>query len=460
MLKAVKFLIWTYVVLLMVEGALRKWVFPGAADAILIIRDPVVILIYLLAIFGRLFPINGFIIAIALMAGASVIASFLAHQSNLIVMLYGLRINYLHLPLIWVMAEALDERDVRRFGVFLLLMAIPTAFIMVEQFRSPMNAPINRGVGGTDVGQIFGAQGKIRPPGLFAFITGPQLYLPLAAAFFFYQMSVKRQLPWLVLLGAGLCIAISLPVSISRTVVIATVLVGATFAFTLLFSSKRGGAIVRTGLLMGALLVGLSFLPVFREGQEVFLSRWQTAATSSNGDAVENISSRVYGGFLTPFITMKRSRPFGMGIGVGSNVGARLLSGKVGFMLAEDEWSKIYLELGPALGSAFIGFRVFLTAYLGWISLQALLLRKEALPLLIFSAAGVAVFQNQWGPPTMLGFAVFGSGMILAALKPAPVEIELEEGEDEHRPEAIPLPPPVPATTPHRPPVLAKGSVA
>ena len=129
-------------------------------------------------------------------------------------------------------------------------------------------------------------------------------------------------------------------------------------------------------------------------------------------------------------------------------------------MLAEDEWSKIYLELGPALGSAFIGFRVFLTAYLGWISLQALLLRKEALPLLIFSAAGVAVFQNQWGPPTMLGFAVFGSGMILAALKPAPVEIELEEGEDEHRPEAIPLPPPVPAPTPHRPPVLAKGSVA
>lgn len=459
MLKAVKNLIWVYVVLLMVEGALRKWVFPGAADALLIIRDPVVILIYALAIFGRLFPINGFIIAIALLTGASVLASFLAHQHSMVVMLYGLRINYLHLPLIWVMAEVLDERDVQRYGIFLLLMAIPTAYIMVQQFKSPMNAWINRGVGGTDVGQIFGAQGKIRPPGLFAFITGPQLYLPLAAAFFFYQMSVKRQLPWLVLLGAGLCIAISLPVSISRTAVIATFLVGATFAFTLVFSSKRGGAIVRTGLIMGALLVGLSFLPVFREGRDVFLSRWQTAATSSQGDAVENISERVYGGFLTPFYTMKRARPFGMGIGVGSNVGARLLSGKVGFMLAEDEWSKIFLELGPALGGAFIGFRIFLTAYLGWVALQALLRRKEALPLLLFSAAGVAVFQNQWGPPTMLGFAVFGAGMVLASLKPAPVEVEsdLEAGEDEHRPEPVLLPPP---TTAHRPPVLAKLSVA
>lgn len=458
MLKKIKFLIWTYVVLLMVEGALRKWVFPGAADALLIIRDPVVILIYLLAIFGRVFPINGFIIAIALMTGASVLASFIAHQHSMVVMLYGLRINYLHLPLIWVMAEVLDERDVRRFGIFFLLMAIPTALIMVQQFRSPMDAPINRGVGGAEAGQIFGAQGKIRPPGLFAFITGPQLYLPLAAAFFFYQMSVKRQLPWLVLLAAGVSIALSLPVSISRTVVLATVLVGATFAFTILFSSKRGGALVRTGLLMGALLAGLSFLPVFREGREVFLSRWETAAVSSNGDAVENISQRMYGGMLTPFLNMKRARPFGVGIGVGSNVGARLLSGKVGFTLAEDEWSKIYLELGPLLGSAFIGFRIFLTAYLGWLALMALLVRKESLPLLIFSAAGVAVFQYQWGPPTLLGFAVFGSGMILAALKPAPVEVEsgLGAGEDAHRPEAVPLPLPVPAATPHRPPVFSK----
>src|ERR1700712_358507 len=271
MLKPIKFLIWTYLVLLIFEGAFRKWVFPGAADILLIVRDPVAILIYMLAIFGRVFPINGFMIAIFVLTVASVIATFLAHQHNLEVMLYGLRINYLHLPLIWVMAEVLDERDVQRYGTFLLLIAIPMALIMVDQFRSPMNAPINRGVGGTEIGQIFGAEGKIRPPGLFAFITGPQIFLPVAAAFFFFQASVKRQLPWIILLGAGICIAISLPVSISRTAVIATLLVGATFALTLVFSSKRGGALVRTGLIMGVLLVGLSFLPIFREGRDVFL---------------------------------------------------------------------------------------------------------------------------------------------------------------------------------------------
>ncbi len=455
MLKAIKFLLWTYLGLLIFEGALRKWVFPGAADALLIIRDPVVILIYALAIFGRVFPINGFVITVGVLTAASVAASFIAGQHNLIVMLYGLRINYLHLPLIWVMAEVLDVRDVRRYGIFILLIAIPMAFIMVEQFRSPINARINQGVGGTEGGQIFGADGKIRPPGFFAFITGPQLFLPLAAAFFFYQMSVKRQLPWLILLGAGISIAISLPVSISRTAVLATVLVGATFAFTLLFGSKRAGALLRTGLLMGLLLVGLSFLPIFSEGRDAFLSRWQTAATSNQGDAVQNISDRVLGGFFQPFVMMKKAPLFGAGIGVGSNVGARLLSGKVGFLLAEDEWSKIFLELGPILGLVFIGFRIVLTVYLGFISLRALVFRREALPLLLFSAAGVAVFEYQWGPPTILGFAVLGSGMILAALKPAPVDDPMMESP-EHRPEPTSLPPAVPPSTTHRPPVLSK----
>jgi hypothetical protein len=454
MLKAIKFLIWTYLVLLIFEGALRKWVFPNAADVLLIVRDPVVLLIYLLAIFGRVFPVNGFIIAVVLLTVASVAASFIAGQHNLMVMLYGLRINYLHVPLIWVMAEVLDRRDVERHGTFLLLVAIPMALVMVQQFRSPMDAPINRGVGGTDIGQIFGANGKIRPPGFFAFITGPQVFLPLAAAFFFYQASVRRQLPWLILLGAGVAIAVSLPVSISRTAVIATVLVGGTFVVTLLFSAKRGGALLRTGLVLGALLAGLSFLPIFREGQDVFLSRWETAAISSDGDAVENVSNRIYGGFLTPFQTMKRAKPFGAGIGVGSNVGAKLLSGKVGFLLAEDEWSKIFLELGPFLGGAYLLFRIGLTCYLGMVALWALLQRREPLPLLIFSAAGAAVFQYQWGPPTLLGFAVFGSGLVLAALKPDPVEEAVSEPE--HRPEAVLLPPDVPPATAQRPPVMSK----
>lgn len=453
--KGIKRLIWVYLILLIFEGALRKWMFPGQADLLLIIRDPVVLGIYLLAFVGGVFPINGFIIAVAALAAGSVAASLIAGQHNWIVMLYGLRINYLHLPLIWIMATLLDRRDVQRLGTFLLLVALPMTLIMIMQFRAPMNAPINRGVGGTDIGQIFGAEGRIRPPGLFAFITGPQLFLPLAAAFFFYQAGTRRQLPWWLLLATGVAVAIALPVSISRTAVIATGLVAATFGFTLFFGAGRGGSLVRTLFILGTLIVSLYYLPVFHEGRDVFLSRWDTAAQQGGGNAWESISDRIFGGLLRPLHTMARAPLFGRGIGVGSNVGAKLLSGSVGFLLAEDEWNKVILELGPLVGGAFLLWRIGLTVYLGVVALQAFWRQREPLPLLIFSATGAAVLIYQWGPPTILGFAVFGAGLILAALKEPAVESETEP-ESEFVSAAPPVLQPLPAASIYRPSVGRK----
>jgi hypothetical protein len=87
--------------------------------------------------------------------------------------------------------------------------------------------------------------------------------------------------------------------------------------------------------------------------------------------------------------------------------------------------------LGPLLGGAFLGFRLFLTAYLGLRALGALFFKRDNLPLLIFSAASVPIALNQWAPPTLLGFAVVGAGLLLASLKDEPVEEEDEEEEDD-----------------------------
>ena len=42
-------LIWVYFLLLLFEGALRKWFLPSLSQGLLIVRDPIVILIYYLA---------------------------------------------------------------------------------------------------------------------------------------------------------------------------------------------------------------------------------------------------------------------------------------------------------------------------------------------------------------------------------------------------------------------------
>lgn len=414
--KTIKALIWLYVILLIFEGALRKWVLPSLADPLLIVRDPVVIAIYVAAFFSGRFPFNGFIAAIGGLAVLSIFASLVTGQTNLLVLGYGLRINYVHLPLIWIMAEVLTRKDVERLGCFLLLVAIPMTLLMVMQFRSPMNSPINRGIGGDEGGQIFGAMGRIRPPGFFSFITGPQVFFPLVAAFFLHQASAHRRLWWPVLIACGLAVLVALPVSISRTAMLATGIVGLVFLLTMARAGAGFGPKAKAALTVGVVALAVSYLPIFGEGREVFMSRWETAAVSTPGNAWSGIIGRVLGGFTQPFHWAAQAPFFGHGIGVGSNVGARLISGHVGFLLAEDEWSKIFLELGPLIGGAFIGFRLVLLAHLGLKALGALFEHRDNLPILLFAAASVPIALNQWAPPTLLGFAVIGAGLLLASL--------------------------------------------
>ena len=415
--KMIKALIWLYVVLLIFEGALRKWVLPSLSDPILIIRDPVAMAIYLLAFASGRFPLNGFVLATFALAAASAVASLIGGQTNLLVLAYGLRINYFHLPLMWVMANVLTRKDVEKLGSLLLLIAIPMTALMVFQFKSPMNAWINRGIGSEEGGQIFGAMGRIRPPGFFSFITGPQVFFPLVAAFFLNQASSgRRRLWWPFLIAAGLSVLIALPVSISRTVMLATGIVGGVFVLSMGRAGVSLGTHFKTLFTLGIVAAVVSFLPIFGEGREVFMSRWETAASGSDGDAWGSITSRVLSGFTQPLKSAAHAPFFGRGIGVGSNVGARLLSGKVGFLLAEDDWSKVFQELGPVLGAAFILFRIFIVLYMLWRSLQALYSRRDNLPILIWSACAFPIALSQWAPPTILGFVVIGGGLLLAAL--------------------------------------------
>jgi hypothetical protein len=420
MKRTLKLLIWLYLILLIIEGSLRKWLLPSMSDPLLIVRDPVVLVIYMVALVSGVFPFNRFIVAIVALAGLSTLFYVLGGHSNVLVLGYGLRIDFFHLPLIWIMGSVLDRRDVERIGAFLLLTAIPMTLIMVQQFRSPMNAFINRGVGEDEVGQIFGADGRIRPPGLFAFITGPQSFFPLCAAFFFDEISGAKRLPWFLLIASGLAIAVALPVSISRTVMLGTGLVAVAFLISLPFLSTRVASLARPLFLLLLVGAGLSQLPVFRESASVFMMRWNSAAEGNDGAAWAGVMDRTVNGFTNPYYFIKIAPFFGHGIGSGSNVGARLMSGDVGFMLAEEEWGKVLLELGPIVGVGFIVFRIVLTFWLGIVAWRALRENRNALPLLILTATALVVLQGQWAPPTVLGFAVVGAGLVLGALNVAP----------------------------------------
>src|ERR1700722_18688185 len=115
-------LIWIYFWLLLLEGALRKWVVPQLSNPLLIVRDPIAIGIYFYALRARVFPLNGWTIVLGVIAVLTGICTFvqllpyIPPKTIALVAAYGFHANYLHLPLIFVIARVMRPEDLRRLG--------------------------------------------------------------------------------------------------------------------------------------------------------------------------------------------------------------------------------------------------------------------------------------------------------------------------------------------------------
>ena len=233
--RLIRNLIWLYLVLWLIEGGLRRWFLPGLASPLLLIRDPVVIAIYTLAVSNNLFPVNGFVVWGGLLALLSFINALLLGHGNLFVALYGVRCDFLHVPLIFIMGTVLQKNDFLRLAKVAIWLAVPYTLLLVAQFYKPQDAWVNRGVGGSLDGAGFdGAMDRFRPPGTFSFITGPALLYPLFTACWFALM-LARKLPVWLMAAAGGAILIAIPISISRTLFLSVAIVamaglGALFA--------------------------------------------------------------------------------------------------------------------------------------------------------------------------------------------------------------------------------------
>ena len=107
---------------------------------------------------------------------------------------------------------------------------------------------------------------------------------------------------------------------------------------------------------------------------------------------------------------------FGSGIGVGTNVGAFLLTGRKGFPLGENEWARVVAELGIIMGPAFLILRIAIVFYLAKLSIRSVK-DKNYLPIFIFSACFITILNGSFSQPTILGFAVFAGGLCLSACK-------------------------------------------
>ena len=147
--------IWLYFFLLIFEGALRKWILPGLAEPLLIIRDPFAAWLIFYSFKTGFWKPNGFVlIIVAATILAFVLALFVGH-GDLVIALYGFRTNAIHFPLIFIIGSVFNQDDVLRLGKAVLWVSIGMTFLVAIQFYSPQTAWVNRGLGGDLEGSGF-----------------------------------------------------------------------------------------------------------------------------------------------------------------------------------------------------------------------------------------------------------------------------------------------------------------
>jgi hypothetical protein len=210
-----------------------------------------------------------------------------------------------------------------------------------------------------------------------------------------------------------------LPVSISRTILFNYALV---VGFAIVAAALSGRAV--KNFLMGSAAVALLFLavsllPLFQDAREAFNARWQMANEAEGGGegVVGVLANRVGGTFVSGLKMIPEVPLAGAGIGLGTNVGAKLSTGERAFLIAEGAWGSLIGELGPILGVLLLLWRISLAAMMAAAAV-AQAMRKNTLPLILGSTALPALVLGGTAQPTSLGFLVVGAGLMLAACNP------------------------------------------
>src|SRR6185437_1069996 len=137
-LTLLKKLFWLYFLLLIFEGALRKWVAPQLSAPLLVIRDPISILIIWEAYRTKKWPRNWSAALGVLTLGMVVLCArqMIFDNNPLIVAIYGLRSYLLPFPVAFIMGENLDREDLRKFAGFTLWILLPMTALEVAQYLS------------------------------------------------------------------------------------------------------------------------------------------------------------------------------------------------------------------------------------------------------------------------------------------------------------------------------------
>ena len=361
-----------FAVLIVLQGAFRKWWLPGLSTPLYIAKD--VALLGALVLFGVK---RGFRLPVplkktalpavwGLFAFIVIVQSFNFNFPSVIGSAVGIRSYLLYSMLLIVMPAAMEyiQRPERWVLFISLAVLVPVLILGIYQYSQPIDAWINQYV--SEDQQLAAVAGSPRITGTFSYLGGmasfltTSLFLGIALTITGLLYS-QRLYKWVGIVVFGLALIVA-PMNGSRGVVLGA-FVPLPFVLYALFKKRRGGVAV----------AGLAFLTLVG-GYAITQSTWASQGWDALQERAENASdrdTRVNSILMDPV----RKIPVGglVGYGTGStHQGAGFLApeGRISIpgVHYEGEFGRVIIELGVVGGALYLTLKLMI-AWLAWLAL-------------------------------------------------------------------------------------------
>jgi hypothetical protein len=354
-------------VLLVVEGALRKWVFPGSQQLVYFAKD--ILLLgcyagYLLDQRARRFrvplpPVIAVLLAAAAAWGALEI--FNPNLPNILVGVLGFKAYFLYVPLLFVLPACYaDDRSVSIFLRRYALLAIPVGLLAVMQFARPSSSAFNayaRGGGDDPYVSTFGSSEFVRVTGTFSYITGFTTYLLASAILLLVLLGASG---WRFPTNRKLYVALlftmlGMLMSGSRGPVFTLALVFPFYWYLAVMRERDAGLTLSRAGLAVAVLAAI----VATSGSQAVGAFLGRAAGSTD------LASRVTSPLRSPYLLMPDAGVFGFGIGATHQTATAVAPSIIPYswlkgLITEVETGRVMVELGVVGFVLIYALRLFM----------------------------------------------------------------------------------------------------
>jgi hypothetical protein len=404
--------------LVLLQGALRKWFFPGSG-ALYLIQDVPLTLAYIFAFSkglfwqGKLAWMTVLISSVlALQATLQVIFGNLQLRTAII----GLHQYVYYLPLLFITPVCFNWKHRRRFIRWNMLIIVPMALIAALQSRAPKGAWINRTSSGEDTG-LGGLSGEhVRATGTFNFTASYSIWCGFAVGLVMGE--------WLLAPERRSFQSKAMLIICTMSAIVATLVSGSRTAVMLAVLAFLGGfaavVVTRNVKLIVRFSAVIILLPML-----IIVAYFAAPANFnavvdrfSGEEHQQNIEQRIDKMF-TAFTWAPGYSALGAGIGVG--IPAANPGGGVEFTLSESETIRTVQEMGTYTGTILVLLRYVAGILLLLTAFRALRMPlghnlPHAVPLAFAAAPTIMIGDLTHSAPVTATQAYFWSALILGAL--------------------------------------------